>query len=309
MILRDGDERLTLNKRHDTSSYSNQPQKESINMISIFNDSSEDFLKDLFATNHQSGNPTFSSHPKSPSPHNVNSLSGITTSSSSPNHLLRDFADELALITFPSRNDDLPFDIEFDLKEIEYLLNHDPIKEIESILEDSVDEDNLADLNDNLVDTMPEMLTDEHALNYSSLPLYDEYNDDLFEVNSDTEYVYDDPFDSKGEKIKEFKLLIDELDLPSDFFSSSKYDLFLFEDFSKVDALPSTKNEDNVFNPGILIQENISKVITGVAPDKNEKKLAISHAYLILKDFDPHLYELPFFKEILGTETQLSFSF
>nr|GFD18907.1 reverse transcriptase domain-containing protein [Tanacetum cinerariifolium] len=33
MILRDGDERLTLNMRHDTSSYSNQPQKESINMI------------------------------------------------------------------------------------------------------------------------------------------------------------------------------------------------------------------------------------------------------------------------------------
>nr|GEV58938.1 reverse transcriptase domain-containing protein [Tanacetum cinerariifolium] len=62
MILRDGDERSTLNMRHDTSSYSNQPQKQSINMINIFNDSSEDFLKNLFTTNHQSGNPTFSSH-------------------------------------------------------------------------------------------------------------------------------------------------------------------------------------------------------------------------------------------------------
>nr|GEX60672.1 hypothetical protein [Tanacetum cinerariifolium] len=39
MILHDGDERLTLNMRHDTSSYSNQPQKESINMINVFNDS------------------------------------------------------------------------------------------------------------------------------------------------------------------------------------------------------------------------------------------------------------------------------
>ncbi|GJR13789.1 reverse transcriptase domain-containing protein [Tanacetum coccineum] len=37
MILRDGDERLTLNMRHDTSSYSNQPHKESINMIDIYN--------------------------------------------------------------------------------------------------------------------------------------------------------------------------------------------------------------------------------------------------------------------------------
>nr|GFC38533.1 hypothetical protein [Tanacetum cinerariifolium] len=39
MILRDGDERLTLNIRHDTSSYSNQLQKESINMINIYDDS------------------------------------------------------------------------------------------------------------------------------------------------------------------------------------------------------------------------------------------------------------------------------
>nr|GFB55514.1 reverse transcriptase domain-containing protein [Tanacetum cinerariifolium] len=67
MILRDGDERLTLNMRHDTSSYSNQPQKESINMINIFNDSSEDFLENFSARNHQSGNPTFSFHPNLPS--------------------------------------------------------------------------------------------------------------------------------------------------------------------------------------------------------------------------------------------------
>nr|GEW26016.1 reverse transcriptase domain-containing protein [Tanacetum cinerariifolium] len=68
MILRDGDKRLTLNMRHDIYSYSNQPQKESINMINIFNDSSEDFLKNLSSRNHQSGNPTFSSHPKLTSP-------------------------------------------------------------------------------------------------------------------------------------------------------------------------------------------------------------------------------------------------
>nr|GEV10645.1 reverse transcriptase domain-containing protein [Tanacetum cinerariifolium] len=74
-------------------------------------------------------------------------------------------------------------------QEIEYLLNNDPIKEMDSILEDSVDEDNLADLNDNLADTMPKMFTNEHAFYYSSLPLYDEYDDDLFEVEFDTEYV------------------------------------------------------------------------------------------------------------------------
>nr|GEY21346.1 hypothetical protein [Tanacetum cinerariifolium] len=138
MILRDGDERLTLNMRHDTSIYYNQPQKESINMINIYDDSSKNFLKDF-------------------------------TTSTSPNHLLEEFADELALITFPLKyDDDLPFDIESDLKEIEYLLNHDPIKEMDFILNDLIDQNNLADLNDNLVDTMPEMFTDEHALDFSS---------------------------------------------------------------------------------------------------------------------------------------------
>nr|GEY52884.1 hypothetical protein [Tanacetum cinerariifolium] len=190
-----------------------------------------DYLEDLFATNHQSGNPTFFSHTNLTSSevkddifdpegdnvlnekllsldstkdllpsHNINPLSGSTTSSSSPNHLLEEFADELALITFPSRNNDLPFDIESDLREIEYLLNHDPIKEMDYILEDSVDEKNLAD--HNLVDTIPEMFTDEHALNYSSPPLYDEYDDDLVELESDNDNAYNDPFVSKGEKIK-----------------------------------------------------------------------------------------------------------
>nr|GEX34110.1 hypothetical protein [Tanacetum cinerariifolium] len=309
-------------------------------MINFYDDSSEDFLENLFAKNHQSGNPTFSSHPELASPevkddvfdpeggnvlmeklldldptrdlhppHNVNPLSGSTTFSSSPNHLLEEFADELAFITFPLGNDDLYFDIKSDLKEIEYFLNNHPIKDMDSILKDSIDQDNLADLNDNLADTMPEMFTGEHALNYSSPPLYDEYDDDLFEVESDTEYVYDDPFDSKGEKIKESKLLIDELDLPSDFLPSFEYDSFLSKDFSKDDAFPSTNNEDKVFNSGILIQENLFEVITRVARDKNEKKLAISHASLIFEDFDPPLYELPSFKEVLGAETLLSFLF
>nr|GFA78550.1 hypothetical protein [Tanacetum cinerariifolium] len=152
-----------------------------------------------------------------------------------------------------------------------HLLHHDPIKDIGSILKHLINQSDLANLNHNLVDTMPEMFNDEHALDYSSPPLYDEYDDDLFKVESDTKYVYDDPFDSKGEKIKEFKLLIDELDIPCDFLLPSEYDSFLSKDFSKVDALPSTNNEDRVFNTGILIQENFFEIITRVAPEKNEK--------------------------------------
>nr|GEV20465.1 reverse transcriptase domain-containing protein [Tanacetum cinerariifolium] len=93
---------------------------------------------DLFATNHLSGNPTFSSHTDLTSPKVINPLSGSTTSS--PEHLLEEFADELTLITFPPGNDDLPFDIKSDLREIEYLLNHDPTKEMDYILKDSVNE-------------------------------------------------------------------------------------------------------------------------------------------------------------------------
>ncbi|GJU47670.1 reverse transcriptase domain-containing protein [Tanacetum coccineum] len=94
MILRDGNERLILNMRHDTSSYSNEPHQESINMIDVYNISHEEILKDLFAKNHQSGNPTFSSHTD---------------------------------LTSPKVNDDI-FDPEGDI--IEYLLNLDKTKDL-----------------------------------------------------------------------------------------------------------------------------------------------------------------------------------
>ncbi|GKE13957.1 hypothetical protein Tco_1421534, partial [Tanacetum coccineum] len=283
IILRAGDEILILNMRHDTSSYSNKPKKESINMIDIYNVSHEDYLEDLFAnekiTNHQSGNPTFSSHTDLTSPEVINPLSGNptpildpivsssptltsleesliweefeaylasdsfpsgsddtnfdskrdlrlieellnndpssplslshnplsgSTTSSSPDHFLEEFADELALIdSFPPGNNDMtPEDV---IKEIEYSLNHDPLAEYSS--------------NNDLVDTIREMFTDEHTLNYSSPPRYDDVNADLVELKSDNDDAYDDPFDSKEDKIKESKLLIDELDPPgsSDF--------------------------------------------------------------------------------------------
>nr|GEU80414.1 reverse transcriptase domain-containing protein [Tanacetum cinerariifolium] len=258
-----------------TSSYSNQPQKESINLINVFNNSSEDFLEDLFS-NQPSGNPTFSSHleltslevqndifdleagnvlPKKlldldstkdlHSPPHVIPLSGSTTYSSSPKPLLEELADELALITFPLKyNDDLY---------------------------------NLANPADNFVDSMPEMFTDEHALDYSSPSICDEYDDDFLKVKTDTENVYDDHFDSKGEKIKESKLLIDELDRPCDFLPPSD----------------------------ILIQEKPFEIITRVVQDK---KLATSNASLVLEDFDPPFYEPLFFKEVPRSNMLLPFS-
>nr|GEV56908.1 reverse transcriptase domain-containing protein [Tanacetum cinerariifolium] len=67
IFLRDGDERLTLNMKHDTSSYSNHPHRESVNLINIFNVSSVDCLE-VSVSNPTSGNPTFSLHKEITSP-------------------------------------------------------------------------------------------------------------------------------------------------------------------------------------------------------------------------------------------------
>ncbi|GJX61936.1 hypothetical protein Tco_0294836 [Tanacetum coccineum] len=175
---------------------------------------------------------------------------------------------------------------------------------MDSILEDSVDKNSP---NDNLVDTISEMFTDEHALDYSSPPLWDDYDDELFDLKTVNDNTYDDPFDFKEEKIKDAKLLINELDPPRSniFLPSPECDSVFYEDFSKVDALPSTNNEDKVFNSGILIHENLFEV-TKCA--KTIKKISISNASLILEDFNPPLYELPFYKEVLGSEILLLFS-
>nr|GFC49052.1 hypothetical protein [Tanacetum cinerariifolium] len=124
------------------------------------------------------------------------------------------------------------FDIESDLKEIEFLLYQGK----DYGLKDLIDQTDLANLDDYFVDPTPE---NEHAPDYSSPLKFDVYDDDFLEDESDADNFYDDLFDSKGEKIKEAKLLIDELDLPYDVLPYSEYDSFASQDFSKADDLPS----------------------------------------------------------------------
>nr|GFB17455.1 reverse transcriptase domain-containing protein [Tanacetum cinerariifolium] len=221
-----------------------------------------------------------------------NQLSGSTTYP-----MLEEFANELP----PEYDDNLQFDIDSDLKEIEFLLYQDK----DSSLKDSIDQKNRAHLADIFIDSIPAMFTDEHTLDFSSPSIFDVYADDFLKVESDAENIYNDPFDSKGEKIKESKLLIDELDLPCDFHPPPEYDSFISQDFSKLDALPSTNNEDKIFNPGILIQEKPVEIITRVVQDK---KLATSNAFLVLEDFDPPFYEPLFFKEVPNSKMLLLFS-
>nr|GEV59464.1 retrovirus-related Pol polyprotein from transposon TNT 1-94 [Tanacetum cinerariifolium] len=286
--------------KHDTASYSNHPHNESVNLVNIFNISSKDCLE-VSVSNQQSGNPTFSLHKEITSPkvtHEIhdsercnflseeladidsfndihphfddNPLSSSTTYLS--NSLLEEFIDELALITYPPDYDDnLKCDIESNLREIEFLLYQGE----DSTLNDSIDQTDLANRDDFFVDLTPEMFNDEHAPNYSFSPRFDVYDDDLLEIKSDADNFYDDPFDSKGEKIKED------------------------------DDLPSPNNEDKVFNPGILFHEKSVTIITRVA---QEKKLAISFASLVFEDFDPLFYELLVFKDVPNLMRLLPFS-
>ncbi|GKF88333.1 hypothetical protein Tco_0259210, partial [Tanacetum coccineum] len=210
----------------------------------------------------------------------INPESGNPTLTSEiSDYSLEEFADELALIdSFPPGNDDMtPEDV---IKQKECLLNQSPLANYSH--------------NDNLDDTISEMFTDEHALDYSSPPLWDDYDDNLFDHETVNDDTYDDPFDFKEEKIKDSKILIDELDPPrsSGFLPFPECDSVFYEDFSEVNTLPSTNNEDKVFNPGILIHENLFQVTNFATLDKNANKIAISNASLILEDFNPPpLYE------------------
>nr|GFB87354.1 hypothetical protein [Tanacetum cinerariifolium] len=91
--------------------------------------------------------------------------------------------------------------------------------------------------NNDLFDTIPEMFIDEHTLDYSSPSLYDNFDDGLDEFESDDDdNAYNDPFASKEDKIKESKLLIDEIDPPrsSDFLPSPSMTRFSLRIFPRL---------------------------------------------------------------------------
>ncbi|GJY95706.1 reverse transcriptase domain-containing protein [Tanacetum coccineum] len=183
MILRDGNERLTLNMRHDTSSYSTQPHQESINMIDVYNVSHEEYREDLFATNHLSGNPT-------------SSLTSHTD------------------LTSPEVNDDI-FDPEGDI--IENLLNLDKTKDLPPYHDNQLS-GNPTPISEPVIKSSSSSPTltsiEESDLIWEEFEAYLIYDDELFDLETVNDDTYDDPFDSKEEKIKESKLLIDELDPP-----------------------------------------------------------------------------------------------
>ncbi|GJZ55165.1 reverse transcriptase domain-containing protein [Tanacetum coccineum] len=124
LILRDGNERLILNMKHNTLIFSDKPQEESINMIDIYDVSYKDNLEDFFANkkitnNPESGNPTPISDP-------IVSSSSTLTSFEESDLIWEEFEAYLANDSFPPGSDDADFDLEGDLRLIEELLNNDP---------------------------------------------------------------------------------------------------------------------------------------------------------------------------------------
>nr|GEX29859.1 reverse transcriptase domain-containing protein [Tanacetum cinerariifolium] len=337
MILRDRDERLTLNMKHDTASNSNHPHRDSVNLINIFNIpkltnraicTPDEIVRAVFVPVGKFTFPAdfvvvdYESDPRVPlilgrpflrtaralidvhgkemilrdrderltlnmkhdttnidsfndiHPHfDDDPLSGSTTYSA--NSFFEEFADELALITYP----------------VDYNRSC------------SIDQSDLTNRDDLFVDPTPKMFTDEQPPDYSFPSRFDVYPDDFLEIESDAVNFDDNLFDSEGEKIKESELLIDQLDLPCDILL--EYDSFNSQDFSRDDVLPSPDNEDKVFNPGILIHENSVKIITCVT---QEKKLTVSYASLLFEDFDPPFYELLVSKEVPNSMRLLPFS-
>nr|GFC32892.1 hypothetical protein [Tanacetum cinerariifolium] len=139
-----------------------------------------------------------SNHPSSGSTTPISDSFPSLTHFETSDSLLEEFADELALLDpFPPGNED--FDLEADLRKIEYLLNQD--QSTESNIE--------------IIDPIFEKFIDEPALDYSPPPgdEHDNDDDDLFDLKSDNnewkKILYVDFYkdiDSKNGKNKDSKM-------------------------------------------------------------------------------------------------------
>nr|GEZ94475.1 reverse transcriptase domain-containing protein [Tanacetum cinerariifolium] len=119
--------------------------------------------------------PSYSNHPYRESVNLINIFN------LSANSLLEEFADELALISYPPYYDDTrACDIESDIREIEFLLYQCK----DSDFKDSIDQSVLTHCDDLFVDPTPEMFTDEQPPDYSFPPIFDVYPDDFLEIEN-----------------------------------------------------------------------------------------------------------------------------
>nr|GFA44423.1 hypothetical protein [Tanacetum cinerariifolium] len=250
--------------------------------------------------NPTSGNPTFSLHKEIASPkviHEFNDSKGCTflseelpdidsfkdihphfdddplsgSTTFSANSLLEEFADELALISYPLDYDDnCACDIGSDIREIEYLL----FQGEDSDFKDSIDQPVLTHCDDLFVDPTPEMFTDEQPPDYSFPRRFDVYPDDFLEIESDADFSRDDVLPSLDNEDKVFnpgiiiheksvkiitrvtqekKLVVSYASWLFEDFDPPFYELLVFKEVpNSMRLLPfSSENEEKVFKPGI----------------------------------------------------------
>ncbi|GJU40975.1 reverse transcriptase domain-containing protein [Tanacetum coccineum] len=177
LILRDGDERLIFHVNKHPQKHAN----ESIKMINFIDVSCEDSVGEVLRlkkSNHfLSGStpPLFDSSP---------SLTSFKTRDS----LLKEFADELALLDpFPPGNEDVDF--EANLREIELLLNRDPSTNFSPMI---------------TIDPNPKKFTDEPALACLPPPgddksfLKEDVQEENFQVYSNPLFEFDDNYNSSN---------------------------------------------------------------------------------------------------------------
>nr|GEV57223.1 hypothetical protein [Tanacetum cinerariifolium] len=230
-------------------------------MFNIFNVSSEDFLEDLFPKQ-PSGNPTFSPHPELTSLEVNNNI----YDSEGCNVLSEKLPDINSINDIHPHFGDNP-------------LSSSTTYSSNSLLEEFTDELVLItyppDYDDNLQFDIYSDLKEIEFLLYQGKDSSLKDSIDLTDLaNLDDNFV--DPI---------LEMFTDKhaLDYSSPLIFDVYEDDFL-EDFSKVDALPSTNNEDK------------------------DKKLAISNASLVFEDFDPSFYEPLVFKDVPKSKMLLLFS-
>nr|GEX67541.1 reverse transcriptase domain-containing protein [Tanacetum cinerariifolium] len=344
IILRDGDERLTLNMKHDTASYSNHPYRELVNLINIFNLSSEDCLKDL-VSHKQSGNPTFSLHKEIASPEQSGNPTFSLHKEIASSKVIHEFHDSKGctflseeLSDIDSFNDIHPhFDDdplsgsttysanslleEFtdELALISYPPDYDDyhacdiesdIREIEFLLFQGEDSNFKDSIDQSVLTHHDDLFLDPTPEMFTEEQPPDYSFPPRFDVYPDDflEIESDATFDDDSFDSEGEKIKEAELLIdPLDIPCDilSEYDSFNFQDFSRDDVLFSPDNEDKVFNPGILSHEKLVKIITRVT---QEKKLAVSFVSWLSEDFDPPFFELLVFKEVPNSIRLLPFS-
>nr|GEV86385.1 reverse transcriptase domain-containing protein [Tanacetum cinerariifolium]GEY51895.1 reverse transcriptase domain-containing protein [Tanacetum cinerariifolium] len=146
-----------------TSKHPHKHGNELINMINFIDIACEDHFLEVLKFKKLN-------HPLSGSTTSLSDSLYSLTPFETSDFLLEEFADELALLDpFSTRNKDDNFDLEVDLRKIEYLLNQDPSTESD------------IEINDPIL----ERLTYEPALVYS--PLLGDDDDDLFDRKSNND--------------------------------------------------------------------------------------------------------------------------